>query len=148
MNHTPEIVAYVRAKDELSMEMQRAKITVYATAADLKIDHWFIDNRPFSGRIIYPALTELLSYMDNHKVSSVLATSVDRIARSTPSFLSIMQKLRNVNVQFIPVNNPQLFVVPSGESTLPIMCAMAEFFAEQAKPNQRKRGDPRYLRSP
>lgn len=77
-----------------------------------------------------PALDLMISDARNGKISHIIATKLDRLARSTINLLSIMQLLDSWNVTVEFLDQPIDTSTPAGKMMITVLGAMAEFERE------------------
>lgn len=118
-----------------------------------EVDRLFVDHA--SGKEAHrPQLDALREYVRDGSSDVVRVKSVDRLARSTPDLLALLQEFeaKGVTVDFI--DTPALSTsTPSGKFTLTVLAAVAEFERELIKERQREgialaRAKGKYQRGP
>ena len=77
-----------------------------------------------------PALDQMLKDAKCGEISHIIATKLDRLARSTINLLSIMKQLESWNVTVEFLDQPIDTSTPSGKMMLTVLGAMAEFEKE------------------
>lgn len=77
-----------------------------------------------------PALDLMMTDAKNGKISHIIATKLDRLARSTINLLSLMQQLDSWSVTVEFLDQPIDTSTPAGKMMLTVLGAMAEFEKE------------------
>lgn len=77
-----------------------------------------------------PALDLMMNDAKNGKISHIIATKLDRLARSTINLLSLMQQLDSWNVTVEFLDQPIDTSTPAGKMMIAVLGAMAEFEKE------------------
>ena len=77
-----------------------------------------------------PSLDAMMNDAKNGKIRHIIATKLDRLARSTINLLTLMQQLDSWNVTVEFLDQPIDTSTPSGKMMLTVLGAMAEFERE------------------
>lgn len=77
-----------------------------------------------------PSLDAMMNDAKNGKIRHIIATKLDRLARSTINLLTLMQQLDSWNVTVEFLDQPIDTSTPSGKMMITVLGAMAEFERE------------------
>jgi putative DNA-invertase from lambdoid prophage Rac len=137
-----KVAIYCRVStDEQDVDKQEFLCREYCNKKGFEI--YRIYNDVISGsKANRPEFNELLEDMRNNEFDCIMVTKLDRLGRSLPHLISLMEEFNNRNVQFVCVTQNIETITPMGRLQFQIMGAFAEFerniISERTKEGMRR----------
>lgn len=129
---TRSVALYARvstAGQDPDNQMERLRSVYFARGYETGMHHEYIDHAS-GANWRRPSLDAMMNDAKNGKICHIIATKLDRLARSTINLLSIMKQLESWNVTVEFLDQPIDTSTPSGKMMLTVLGAMAEFERE------------------
>lgn len=129
---TRSVALYARvstAGQDPDNQMERLRSVYFARGYETGMHHEYIDHAS-GANWRRPSLDAMMNDAKNGKIGHIIATKLDRLARSTINLLSIMKQLESWNVTVEFLDQPIDTSTPSGKMMLTVLGAMAEFERE------------------
>lgn len=127
------IAIYIRTstdKQHGGYEAQRRALEDYCNKNNIT-DYRVFGDEGFSGiKDSRPALDEMLIYVDQGYVESVLVYSFSRMARSTIHLLKLLEKFQSTNTNFISITEQIQGDSPMGRAFFTVCAAMSQLERE------------------
>lgn len=107
-------------------ETQGIDLRQFAAQRGYEIVEEYLDHGVSGTRVRRPALDQLLKDAHRHRFDTVLVWSCDRLARSTKHFLTVLDELGELGIQFISQREAIDTDGPLGRAIVVIISAIAE----------------------
>ena len=111
---------------EQSAEMQLVELRELAARRGWEISGEYVDEGISGTKASRPRLDKLMADARRRKFDLVLVWRFDRFARSTSHLLSALEEFRNLNVDFISLNEAVDTTTPLGKMVFTVVAAVAE----------------------
>lgn len=124
-----KIACYVRVStDEQNVEMQKDAIEKYLSfKGQQNAALFYIDKGESGAKTSRPAFDKMMRDIRAGKISTVITWKFDRIGRSTSHLISVMDELKNLNVEFISLTENIDTTSIFGKMIFTIFAAIADF---------------------
>ena len=123
-----------QSKSGYSIGEQKERLESYAKAMGLPTIKHYTDPGFSGGSLKRPAIKQLITDVQNNKISHVIIWRLDRLSRSQRDTLYLVQDVFNKNnVKFMSLNESLDTSTPMGMAMIGIMSAFAELEREQIK---------------
>lgn len=121
-----------------SIEAQKEQLTAFCVAKGIKKYKYYIDGGFSGSSLDRPAIKELISDIENGKISMVLVYKLDRLSRSQKDTLYLIEDVFNPkDVDFVSLNESMDTATPMGRLMLGILSAFAQLERENIRERTR-----------
>ena len=122
-----------QAKEGYSIGEQEERLKAYCKAHGWKVARIFTDGGYSGGNTRRPALTELISAVENHQADTVLVYKLDRLSRSQKDTLTLIDLFLQNNCDFVSMTENFDTSSPFGRAMIGILSVFAQLEREQIK---------------
>lgn len=125
-----------QAIDGVSLSDQVERIRAQILAKGMKIseefgeDGIFVDDGYTGSNLDRPGLVSIIDLVERDKIDDVVVVRLDRIARTTMGFLSLMHLFREHGVGFHSITESLDSSTPAGKMVMTILATIAEYERE------------------
>lgn len=116
-----------------SLDAQQTRLGAYCVANgwDVNPDHIYIDAGVSGKSASRPNFDRMLTAAATGTINRVVAVKLDRLARNTKNFLSLVEDLENWNCDIVLIKESFDTSTPNGKFALTMFAAIAELEASQ-----------------
>lgn len=133
-NQTPAAAIYIRVSTEdqakfgISLGAQQEALENYSKALGYNIHKIYCDEGRSGKDIAHrPAMQELLKDAESHKFDAIFIYKLDRFSRSLMDLILTIEKLKNLGIDFVSLQDKIETTSASGKLMFHIISAFAEF---------------------